>query len=140
MGTFVIGIHKQRAGNDMIRRRTITTENDVFHTCQTGQCLHIRIVRLKSHRVGKEEKIIDLSIHNTRSHLLVTSQRTGFQNCEVPLHFRMLLLQCFQNQSTCSTCTIEFISHQQFRVPQHPFDEVFFHCIMRYQPDASSNL
>ena len=31
MGTFVIGIHKQRAGNDMIRRRTVTTENDVLN-------------------------------------------------------------------------------------------------------------
>ena len=49
----------------------------------------------------------------------------------------MFLLQCFQYQSTCSTRTVEFITHQQFRVPQHPFDEVFFHGIMCYQPDAS---
>lgn len=36
MNTFIIGVHKQRAGNDMIRSRTITAENYIFNTCQTG--------------------------------------------------------------------------------------------------------
>ena len=76
MCPFVIRINKERTRNNMIGSGTVAAENYVLYTCQTGQCLYIRVVRLQGHRVSEEEKIIDLSVHNTRSHLLVTPQRT----------------------------------------------------------------
>lgn len=42
----------------MVCRTAVAAEHDVLHTGKAGQRLHIRIVRLKGHRVGEKEKIV----------------------------------------------------------------------------------
>ena len=93
----------------MICRTTVTTENDILHTGQTSQCLYIRIVRLQRHRVSEEEKVINLTVHNAGTHLLVTAQRTGFENGKIPFDIGML-----KDKSSCSTCTVKLVPHKQF--------------------------
>ena len=96
----------------MISCRAVAAEYNILYTGQTGQCFHIRVVWLQRHRIGKEEQIIDLSVHNTRTHLLVTSQRTGFQNRKIPFNIGMFLFQCFKNQRTgCETDVAIFSLH-----------------------------
>ena len=114
----------------MVCRTAVAAEHDVLHTGKAGQRLHIRIVRLKGHRVGEKEKIVNLSVHNARAHLLVTAQRTGFKDSEIPLHIRMFLPEGFEDKGTRGARTIEFMPHQQFRVPQYPLDEVFLHGVV----------
>lgn len=84
----------------MVCRTAVAAEHDVLHTGKAGQRLHIRIVRLKGHRVGEKEKIVNLSVHNARAHLLVTAQRTGFKDSEIPLHIRMFLPEGFEDKGT----------------------------------------
>ena len=99
-GTFISRVDKQRAGNDMVCRTAVAAEHDVLHTGKAGQRLHIRIVRLKGHRVGKKEKIVNLSVHNARTHLLVATQRTGFKDSEIPFHIRMFLPERCEDKGT----------------------------------------
>ena len=103
----------------MVCRTTVTAENDILHTGQTSQCLYIRIMRLQRHRISEEEKVINLTVHNAGTHLLVTTQRTGFQNGKVPLNIGMLFLKSLKDKSSCSTCTIELVPHKQFGVPEN---------------------
>ena len=84
-----------------------------------GQSLNIGIVRLQSHGICKEEKIINFPVHNARAHLLVTAQRTGFENGKIPFDIGMLLFQCCQNKGSRSTRTIELMPHKQFRIPEY---------------------
>ena len=124
----------------MVCRAAVTTENDVLHTGKAGQSFDVRVMRLQSHGIRKEEKIINLSVHNARTHLLVATQRTGLEDGKIPFHIGMLLFQRRKNKGSRSARTIEFMSHKQFRIPKHPLDEVFLHGIMRHQANLSNQL
>ena len=65
MNPFVGRVKKQRTGNNMVRCRTVTTENYIFNSRQPGQCLYIRVMWLQCHRIREKEQIINLSFHNT---------------------------------------------------------------------------
>jgi hypothetical protein len=122
----------------MVCRTAVTAKHDVLHAGKTGQSLNIGIVRLQSHGICKEEKIINFPVHNARAHLLVTAQRTGFENGKIPFDIGMLLFQCCQNKGSRSTRTIELMPHKQFRIPKYPLYEVFLHGIMRHQANLSN--
>ena len=64
MSPFIVGIHKQWTGYDMIGRRTVTAKHDILHAGQAGQGFNICIVRLQCHWIGKEKQIVNFPIHN----------------------------------------------------------------------------
>ena len=54
--TFISRIKEERTRNDMVCRTAVTAKHDVLHAGKTGQSLNIRIVRLQSHGICKENQ------------------------------------------------------------------------------------
>ena len=122
----------------MVCRTAITAENDILNTGKTSQRFHIRIVRLQRHRIREEKKIIYLAIHNAGSHLLITTQGTGFQNGKIPLNIRMLYHKSLKKKRYRKTSTVKHIPKKQIRNTQNPIDEVFLHGVVRHQSNLSN--
>ena len=65
-------IHK-RGCNHEVGAGLVVCNWNVVYLCNPQQGLYIRIMRLGSQRIGKEDHKIDLSLNNLRSDLLVSS-------------------------------------------------------------------
>src|SRR5574344_2725447 len=101
----------------MIGSGTIAAEYHILYTAKTGKCPDIRVVRLHSHWIGKEEQIVDAALYDERTHLLVATERTGFEYGEIPLYFGMFLLQCFRDELAGSAGRIKLMADEFVRVP-----------------------
>ena len=97
-----------------------------------GYCDHIEVTINEDNSITVQDngRGIPVDFHEKEKKSALEVVMTGFKDSEIPLHIRMFLPEGFEDKGTRGARTIEFMPHQQFRVPQYPLDEVFLHGVV----------
>ena len=121
----------------MVGCASVAAEHDVLHAGQTGQRFDVGVVRLHGERIGEEEQIVDIPLHDAGAHLLVSAQRAALANREVPVYIRMLGFESLKYQCAGRTGAEEFMTDEALGVPEYPFYQILFLGIVSYKSDAA---